>query len=702
MRTNLLKILVTLCLVAGAVSCGGKGKNSDESGKNSDETSESEPSGPTKLTLAGLYERDTEPDDDGNYRYLYEDKEVIVSGLAVNGFYGDNVFFLTQNHWKGVEVKAWTDFSGVEVELKEGTKSDAWIYDVVTVTGIAKAVEERIVIKDAELEITDTAWQLNEDGTRTRLTDEDGNRIGSVSYYRVENRSIFSNLSAPLNSGFLVDVTLQFASIPERITTTSATSFMAVFAGENMDLEDDENEAPFEVRIPAGLREGVVDSLNAFLFPEDGEPVKVGDFAVVTGNLQFHTFGQGLIMTNGFAEFVKVANEPVVLSTFAELYDEVGGENILFHDGMFDFGTALDDAGAFSYVPDVSTIGTTVGDEYGDYEEDYPEIFDKTNEACQIFIEDWENAAYFSYTVNVKDMEAAEEAILASFEDTDYVRANKMWYDSAHEDIVDIIVLVEGGDEDFKANPVVHQLIFNYHYSAKQIVIEEMGEAPFFEGSVEDALDAMYATNNATYVAALSAGTLYTMYTNRSMLQIYGEQMAFYTMISGKFEKDGLYALDFETLEFALALEIPAGYDITNVMDGAPANLADWLSFGEIAEDDKSLTLTGEDLSAALTELVEEEEVETYLGYAIDTFADVVALNSAYVQTLDSVELKLSGNNIFKFTVNFTYEGSSYSYSATIMDVGETDLSTFEELVDALPDYVPAEGGEGGEGGEGE
>ena len=280
MRTNLLKILVTLCLVAGAASCGGKGQTSEESGKNSD-VSESEQSGPVKLTLAGLYERDAEPDDDGNYHYLYEDQEVVVSGLAVNGFYGDNVYFLTQNHWKGVTVKQWTDFSGVEVELKEGTKSDAFIYDVVTVTGVAKAVEERIVIKDAELEITDAAWKLNEDGTRTRLQDENGKNLGSVSYYPVEARSTFSNLGAPINSGFLVDVTIQFASLPERITTTSATSFMAVFAGENMDLDDDENESPFEIRIPAGLRESVVESMNNFLFTE-GEEVAVGDFATVT------------------------------------------------------------------------------------------------------------------------------------------------------------------------------------------------------------------------------------------------------------------------------------------------------------------------------------------------------------------------------------------------------------------------------------
>ena len=291
MKSTLLKTLVTLGLVLGLSACGG--------GKKPSESSESEPEAPVTITLAAAWEREAEPDDEGNYPYANVGKNVIIKDLAVCGLYG-NTYVLNQNH---AAPSKYSDFSGIEVELKEGTTSTAWVYDRCTVSGKLTAVEERLVIVDGELEITTPAWKLNEDGTRTRLTDADGKNIGSIYYVKADSRAIFNNVTAPLNSGALADIYVQFVTVPSGFSTEKGASFYVVYPGENTDADVANNESLIEVRIPAGLPQRAIDRFNDYLNPAEGEAVKPGDFAIITGCLQYHTFSQGLVMEYFFSGF---------------------------------------------------------------------------------------------------------------------------------------------------------------------------------------------------------------------------------------------------------------------------------------------------------------------------------------------------------------------------------------------------------------
>ena len=697
MKSNLLKILVTLCLVSGIAAC--------NNGKKPDSSSEE---GPVTLTLAAAWERETEMDAEGNFPYANVGKSVIIKDLAVAGQFG-NTFILNQN-WQA--PSKFSDFSGIEVEIKEGTTSNAYVYDRCTVSGVLTEVEDRLVVKDGALEITTPAWEVKDDGTRgERLKDETGKNIGSIYYYPVEDRATFDNFSAPYNSGALVDLSVQFASVPERVTVEKGTSFMAVFAGENMDLENQLNESPFEVRIPAGLTEKTVARLNAYLFPEEGDPIAVGDFAVVTGNLQYHGFSQGLVMANYFCDFVDFDTEPEIYETFGDMYAEYGANDVLFHEGMFDFGTALDETGAFSFVPDLSSVGSTGADAYGQYEANYPQIFDKSNQQCEVFVDNWKTAAYFEYTINTSDLQATYNAVCDVLDASEFEAAIRFTYESG-DNFMDIWLVYDG--EDFRTSSVTRQINVNvYADNGTQIAIEEFGRAPGYEGSVVAALSTMYSDNNATFYAKSSSFEQTVWWTARSLGYAYtsGEESGsgFYTAIAGKFEEDGFYevGVDQESGDYTFTLADAADLSKTSIADydyGAPKYLAQYLMMAgvQVAADDALFAITGEELEAGLTTFftgkVAEDQVaayvSAYLGYILSDYASAVSFSKSLCQGVKSIEMRLVSDNIFRLTVNFLltdkvaeeYGITEYATSVLVYDIGTTEFD-FEAAVDALPAY---------------
>ena len=280
-----------------------------------------------EVSLAELFEMD-------GTEWALDGKLVKVQELALQGKYGNTLIGggslgTTINTLIGLEVNV--------NELPTFEKGSGWGCNF-TATGRVTDVNGRLVLNDADVEVV-SEREYNAAGTSYTG--------GLPIHYCPEeylDRSLWNNDMLKQMSGAYFPGYFQVASLPEEAAVDSATSFEVVFPGEDLDVEDLENESLITVQVPAGLSATAVERFNNWFFAE-GNEIEVGDFVHVDTVLQYdaqENAGMGYVYTS-FGELSDMENPPVIKDNWSDVADYFQDE---FKNAFVDLDSDL----PFSYV----------------------------------------------------------------------------------------------------------------------------------------------------------------------------------------------------------------------------------------------------------------------------------------------------------------------------------------------------------------
>ena len=280
-----------------------------------------------EVSLAELFEMD-------GTEWALDGKLVKVQELALQGKYGNTLIGggslgTTINTLIGLEVNV--------NELPTFEKGSGWGCNF-TATGRVADVNGRLVLNDADVEVV-SEREYNAAGTSYTG--------GLPIHYCPEeylDRSLWNNDMLKQMSGAYFPGYFQVASLPEEAAVDSATSFEVVFPGEDLDVEDLENESLITVQVPAGLSATAVERFNDWFFAE-GNEIEVGDFVHVDTVLQYdaqENAGMGYVYTS-FGELSDMENPPVIKDNWSDVADYFQDE---FKNAFVDLDSDL----PFSYV----------------------------------------------------------------------------------------------------------------------------------------------------------------------------------------------------------------------------------------------------------------------------------------------------------------------------------------------------------------
>ena len=356
MKNNMLKMLVALGVVAGLAACDQLPKPTSE--ESSAPAESSEPAGPATVTFGELLELDSE----APYGFVLEGEEVKMTHLGAGGLYGRTVI---GNGSVGDYV---SDLRGIEIELAEGQELPAR-GDEFNVVGTVANVDGRAVLKNAEI-----------DNFNPRQYDDDGKRIdgtGTGIYYwpsSAANRARWDYYMTRTMSGIMFDSLFQLASVPESISAEAESSFQVVFPGEDYTIpaadSTETNEALIKVTIPAGLTEKAIGRLNAFFNPTTGAAPTAGSYISLTSYTRWESYQMNLVFESFYSEFGTVSSSdiPTTYKTWAAVEEDFGGTDggltTFFNIGIPAFGTALEEAGAFTYTVEDKYMETPLDELY--------------------------------------------------------------------------------------------------------------------------------------------------------------------------------------------------------------------------------------------------------------------------------------------------------------------------------------------------
>ena len=339
MKTNLVKILALGGIVFSLAACNPNGNNVP-------------PEEPTERTLAEIFSI-------ADGKYECEGELVKVESQCVYGWFG-NTYVIGAPYVEGGDIR---NLKGFEAELKEvpnwqgETKGR---YANVNVIGRVADVNGRPVLQDAEIEINAEA-RYDENGERI---DDDG--AYSAGYWGTSlfTRGYYDEYMGKNMSGTLMEAYFQLASVPEEVSASAGSEFYVAFPGENLDLEDLDNNSLIYVSIPAGLNEAAVSAINSFF----GE-AQVGDVVDLMGITRWDTSkgGMGILMENWWSKYVADASDEVyIYSTWGEMAADL---QALYNNPIVDLSAAdeNDNLGkAFSFVLDVDDYAKNPRDLWAD------------------------------------------------------------------------------------------------------------------------------------------------------------------------------------------------------------------------------------------------------------------------------------------------------------------------------------------------
>ena len=322
MKKNLIKILATAAIALSVGACGKK--------------SPKEPD-PTEYTLDELLVLDSNGD------WEHQGEKVKLCNLGVADAYGNTII----GGYCVPDSTSVLDLYGIEIQAKEMPVADSLEWADITVVGTLEDENGHAVIKDADV-------------TLNSVYDKDAG-TGQVCYYwNNVSRLYFDNYFGRSWSGKKFSINVQFASIPETVTTDKESSFYVVYPGEDKDLEDEDNLSPIEVIIPAGLSESTVSFINEYFTGK-----AVGDSGKVYGISRYdRTRGGTTIVLGDIIGSYGLKATPkdeaaIVKDTWADV-QELEGDN--YRDTMVTF----ENANIFSYVVDESSLSYNVEQYFND------------------------------------------------------------------------------------------------------------------------------------------------------------------------------------------------------------------------------------------------------------------------------------------------------------------------------------------------
>ncbi len=347
MKKNLIKILAIASIALAAGACRGKKKSED----------------PYKeVVINELFELEA----DGKFKL--EGQLVRLKNQCIYGNYGTT--YVAGVDYDSAEDAR--DYKGFELELsahpdwKGETKGR---YANVDVTGKLVNVNGRPVLQEGAVETIHAEAQYDADGNRV---DNDGAFSAGLWAKSGMKRSTWDTYFDRGNSGALLAGIFQIASVPSAaVAGDAASEFYVTFPGENLDVNDEDNDSLIPVTFPKGLNEAAVTAANAFL-----EGKKAGDFMDVYA-LSYYDSEKGgtcLMLENWWTKYAKAPDAkdvPEILHSWAEVNNKIKG----YYDGaVMDLsGATIDDDGdaatpevpdptdkmnaPFSYLIDDSNVG---------------------------------------------------------------------------------------------------------------------------------------------------------------------------------------------------------------------------------------------------------------------------------------------------------------------------------------------------------
>lgn len=388
MKTNLVKILALGGIAVSLAAC--------KPGNNVTPVEE-----PTDRTLAEIFSL-------ADGKYECEGELVKVESLCVYGSFG-NTYVIGAPYVEGGSI---LNLKGFEAELKEvpnwqgETKGR---YANVNVIGRVADVNGRPVLQEAELEINAEA-RYDENGERI---DDDG--AYSAGYWGTSlfKRAYFDEYMGKNMSGTLMEAYFQLASLPEEVSASAGSDFYVAFPGENLDLEDLDNDSLINVQIPAGLNDAAVAAINSFF----GE-AQVGDVVDMMGITRWDSSkgGMCILMENWWSKYAADANDEVyIYSTWGDLAADL---QELYNNPIVDLSAAdeNDDLGLpFSFVLDID-----------DYAENPRDLWTDAYKDVLVTVSDPESCGTSKITANFKKADgvayltALEEKLVSlGFEEND-------------------------------------------------------------------------------------------------------------------------------------------------------------------------------------------------------------------------------------------------------------------------------------------
>ena len=250
MKKNLLKILATMAMVVSVSACGGTKKTSEQESPSEESSSASEPAGAKTLSITQVLATTFE---DGARSADYEGEEVnLKETVQFASVYDGRIFLQYYDDEDGTVYLS--NVFGLEVELADGEKlPEGLAYtDKVNVSGTVHYESDngRVILKDAKI---------------TKVGEGE-----KVNYYFPLERAYFDRYyNTAQYNGMNVRGQFQIADMPEEVTDEGAT-LKVVFPGEDIRLEDVTNEDftnyyLMDLKIPAGLDEDQLDSINDIL-----------------------------------------------------------------------------------------------------------------------------------------------------------------------------------------------------------------------------------------------------------------------------------------------------------------------------------------------------------------------------------------------------------------------------------------------------
>ncbi len=341
MKKNLVKILAiaSIALVAGA--CRGKKKSED----------------PYKeVVINELFELEA----DGKFKL--EGQLVRLKNQCIYGSYGTT--YVAGVDYDSAEDAR--DYKGFELELsahpdwKGETKGR---YANVDVTGKLVNVNGRPVLQEGAVETIHAEAQYDADGNRV---DNDG--AFSAGLWGSLTRGAYNSYFDRGNSGALLRGTFQIASLPSgAVAGDAASEFYVTFPGENLDVNDEDNDSLIPVTFPKGLNEAAVTAANKFL-----EGKKVGDFiyAYAISYYDSEKGGSCFMLENWWTKYAAAATADQIPDIFAS-WAEVSKEIETYYD---------------SDVMDLS--GATIDDDSDPVTPEVPDPADKLNAPFSYLIDD--------------------------------------------------------------------------------------------------------------------------------------------------------------------------------------------------------------------------------------------------------------------------------------------------------------------------
>ena len=430
MNKNLVKILALSSIALAIGACDGNKKPQEQV---------------SELTVAEAFDLN----DDGTF--LNEGKLVKFDSICVYGSYG-NTYVCGVPYVEGADIRNLKGFE-VELDAKPNWQGETkGRYANVDVSGRLVNVNGRPVIQEASIEINAEA-RYDEDGNR-----DENDGAYSAGYWgpNLFVRDYFDEYMTRKMNGTLVEGIFQIASKPGELSASSEASFQVVFPGENLDVEDLDNQSLINVTIPAGLDEEMVTKANTFF-----SGVNAGDFVDLMGITRWDTSkgGMGLLFENWWGKYAKKATDdqiPEILSSWAEVSEKIAP---LYNQAVVDLSGADDDDALnnpFSYIIDDSM-----------YEDNPRDYWTDAYKDVLVVVSDPEACGTVKITANLKaaDAEAYYDAIFAKLEELGFVSSTVesgiyVFSRTESEQVVEEVLLM------------AYETVAQIYYTAPRIVVD--------------------------------------------------------------------------------------------------------------------------------------------------------------------------------------------------------------------------------------